>query len=229
VAELDPPAVAEGAPELGAGPLQEGGGLDLVAGDQGRLGQGVLGMEPGVGGHGGRAEQVDGVVGQLPGPARLAKLAPEPGPDRGRPGVVEAVLDLGQHPFQQGQAVERGPQVAEVGVGQRGPEAGGEQGPEQPGGPAGVDALVQHPGGLGEPVAVVEEQAQPGQAGGPGGVVGLAGLAGPAAEDGVEGRPGPGQVAVGMAHAGGQQQRRRPGPAGRHRALGQLPGFRRHL
>jgi hypothetical protein len=65
---------------------------------------------------------------------------------------------------------------------------------------------------------VLQEQAQVGQAGRLGGRVGLT-------EDGVEGRPGPGQAALGVAHAGGQQQRRRPGPRGRHRSLGQLPGL----
>jgi hypothetical protein len=108
VAELHPPAVAEGAGQLGAGPLQAGGGLVVVAGDQVALGQRQLGMQARVGAGGGLAEQAGGPLGQVAGPAEVAQLAPEPGPERGRPGVVEAVLDLGQQALQQGQAVQGG-------------------------------------------------------------------------------------------------------------------------
>jgi hypothetical protein len=79
VAQPDPPAVAEGAVELAGGPVQQPGGLGVVAGDQGVLGQGELGVEAGVGAGGGRAEQVDGAAGQLAGPAEVAQLPPEPG------------------------------------------------------------------------------------------------------------------------------------------------------
>jgi hypothetical protein len=157
VAQLDPPAVAEGALQLAAGPLQHGGGLAPIAGDQGALGQGQLGVQAGMGAGGVRAEQVQGTGGQV------------------------------------------------AGAGQGGREAGGEHGPEQPGGPAGLDAAVEQPARLGEPVAVLQQEAQVGDGGGLGGGVGVG-------EGGVEGRPGPGQVALGVAHAGGQQQRRRAGP-----------------
>ena len=79
-AQLDLPAVAERAVELAGGPLQQAGGPGVVAGDQGALGQGELGVEAGMGAGGCRAEQVGGAVGQVPGPAQLAQLAPEPEP-----------------------------------------------------------------------------------------------------------------------------------------------------
>jgi hypothetical protein len=91
-------------------------------------------------------------------------------------------------------------------------------GRNSPAPPAGLDAAVKHPAGLGELVGVLQQQAQVGQAGRLGGRVGLA-------EHGVEGLPGPGQVPFGVAHAGGQQQRRRGGPGGGHRPLGQLAGL----
>jgi hypothetical protein len=61
--------------------------------------------------------------------------------------------------------------------------------------------------GLGEPVAVLQEQSQVGLAGCLGGRVGLA-------EDGVEGALAPARSPSAWAHAGGQQQRRRARPGG---------------
>jgi hypothetical protein len=84
VAQLDPPAVAEGPVELAAGPVQQPGGLGVVAGDQGVLGQGELGVKAGVGAGGGRAEQVDGAVRNQgagparPSPRRLPRLPSRP-------------------------------------------------------------------------------------------------------------------------------------------------------
>lgn len=49
VAQLDPPAVAEGPVQLAAGPLRQSRGLAVVAGQQGALGQGDLGVQARVG------------------------------------------------------------------------------------------------------------------------------------------------------------------------------------